>query len=341
MKVTASPSLEGLNTFGLAASANTLIEIESEEDVLALPGFDPDMDLVLGGGSNVVLLTDVPGNVLLNRIRGINRVTENGDSVTVEVGAGENWHETVLWSLDQGLSGLENLSLIPGSAGAAPIQNIGAYGVELASVLESVTAWDWKAACWVTLSRDECQLAYRDSLFKSGDPDRYLITSLRLALSRTFVPQIEYAGLRDEIEGAAPKKEMTARDVSDAVVRLRTRKLPDPGTTGNVGSFFKNPVLDRETAESIMTRHDGLPNWPQAEGRIKLSAAWMIQACGLKGLREGGARVSEQHALVLVNEGGASGHDITALTIEIQKSVFETFGVRLEPEPRLVEFSLG
>jgi UDP-N-acetylmuramate dehydrogenase len=341
MKVTAGPSLKGLNSFGLSAKANILIEIESEEDVLALPGFNPDMDLVLGGGSNVVLLTDIPGNVLLNRIRGINRVTENSDSVTVEVGAGENWHETVLWSLDQGLSGLENLSLIPGNAGAAPIQNIGAYGVELASVLESVTAWDWKAACWVTLSRDECQLSYRDSLFKSGDPDRYLITSLRLALSRTFVPQIDYAGLREEIEGAELKTEMTARDVSDAVVRLRTRKLPDPGATGNVGSFFKNPVLDRETAESIMTRHHGLPNWPQAEGRIKLSAAWMIQACGLKGLREGGARVSEQHALVLVNEGGASGHDITALTIEIQKSVFETFGVRLEPEPRLVEFSLG
>jgi UDP-N-acetylmuramate dehydrogenase len=334
MKFTERPSLQPFNTFGLDCRAAALIEIENEEDLLELPGFDPQRDFVLGGGSNVVLLGDVPGTVYLNRIGGVEVVDEHAERVRVEAGAGENWHDLVRWTLDQGLSGLENLSLIPGSVGAAPIQNIGAYGVELAAVLESVTAWDWRAGRWATLSREDCRLGYRDSRFRSADAGRYLITSVRLSLSRVFEPRIDYPGLAEELDGTRP----TARAVSDAVIRLRRRKLPDPSVAGNAGSFFKNPVIGRDEAEQLRSRHAALPAWPLDNGQVKLSAAWMIEACGLKGRQEGGARVSPQHALVLVNEGGASGHDVSALAVEVQKAVYEAFGVRLEPEPLLVEF---
>ena len=334
MKFTERPSLKPFNTFGLDCRAAALVELESEEDLLAVPGFNPHRDFVLGGGSNVVLLDDVPGTVYLNRISGLEIIGEDGERALVEAGAGENWHGLVRWSLDQGLCGLENLSLIPGSVGAAPIQNIGAYGVELSSVLESVTAWDWRTGRWATLSREECRLGYRDSRFRSADAGRYLITSVRLSLSRSFEPRIDYPGLAEELDGTRP----TARAVSDAVIRLRRRKLPDPATVGNAGSFFKNPVIPRDQAEQLRSRHEALPAWPLGNGEVKLSAAWLIEACGLKGRQEGGARVSPQHALVLVNEGGASGHDVSALAVEVQKAVYETFGVRLEPEPLLVDF---
>ena len=338
MKITEQPSLKSLNTFGLESSADRLIEIESEEDVLALPGFDPAFDLILGGGSNVVFLSDVPGTVYLNRIHGIETIAESDGLVHLEVGAGEIWHRLVMWSLERGLCGLENLSLIPGSTGAAPIQNIGAYGVELASVLESVTAWDWRFSCWVTLSRDDCRLGYRDSIFKSGEAHRYLVTSLQLTLSRRFEPRIDYHGLREEIERTMRGRKLTATGVSNAVIRLRRAKLPDPAKSGNAGSFFKNPVMDADKADELQSRHPGIPCWKQPDGRYKLSAAWMIDSCGLRGLREGGASVSEKHALVLINHGGASGHDISALAVEVQKAVSESFGIRLEPEPRLIEF---
>ncbi len=196
MKVLERPSLKSLNTFGVEASAGLLLTIETEEDLLSLPAFDPHMDFVLGGGSNVLFTSDVPGTVFLNRITGKEIISEHGGYAQLEVGAGENWHQLVRWSLDQGLSGLENLSLIPGLAGAAPIQNIGAYGVELSSVLELVTAWDWQNSTWVTFNRDECRFGYRDSFFKSEDTGRYFITSIRLQLNRQFKPQLDYAGLR-------------------------------------------------------------------------------------------------------------------------------------------------
>jgi UDP-N-acetylmuramate dehydrogenase len=206
--------------------------------------------------------------------------------------------------------------------------------VELGSVLESVTAWDWRRSAWATLGRAGCRLGYRDSLFKSGEPDRYLITSVRLRLGRHFVPNVEYEGLRAEIG----VNDLTPRAVSEAVIRLRERKLPNPAVSGNAGSFFRNPVVDADKAEELFRDHAYLPAWQQADGRFKLAAAWMIEACGLKGLREGGAQVSNRHSLVLVNRGSASGHDISTLAIEIRKTVFEKFGVHLEPEPRLVDF---
>jgi len=338
MKVVERPSLQALNSFGVDASASLLLAIEDEEDVLSLPAYDPACDLVLGGGSNIVLAGNVPGTVFLNRIAGRHIVDEQADHVLVEIGAGEDWHGLVRWSLARGYSGLENLSLIPGTAGAAPLQNIGAYGVELAAVLDSVTAWDWRRSSWVNFDREECRFGYRDSLFKSARPDRYLITSIRLRLDRVFHPVLDYAGLREELAAMGVARP-TARDVSEAVMRIRRRRLPDPATTGNAGSFFKNPVVDRAAAESLQARYPGLPAWPQQADRVKLSAAWMVEYCGLKGLREGDAQVSEQHALVLVNRGAATGAQIISLAHRIRAAVADAFGLQLEPEPRLVEFA--
>ena len=337
MKVVERPSLKALNTLGIDARAGLLIGIQGEEDLLAAPGLDASRDIVLGGGSNIVFASDVPGTVWHNDIRGRAVVEDRGEQVLLEIGAGEDWHELVRWTLDQGLFGLENLSLIPGRVGAAPIQNIGAYGVELSSVLDSVTAWDWRRAAWLNFDREACRLGYRDSVFKSGVRDRYLITSIRLRLSRTFVPQLDYAGLREELQTAGADRP-TALDVSDAVIRIRRRKLPDPAVSGNAGSFFKNPVVGADTADALLARHPGLAHWPVDHRRVKLSAAWLVEQCGLKGLRESGAAVSEQHALVLVNLGQASGADIVRLARRVQAAVEERYGITLEPEPRLVEF---
>ncbi|HKX57308.1 MAG TPA: UDP-N-acetylmuramate dehydrogenase, partial [Xanthomonadales bacterium] len=238
MKVQQNADLTPLNTFGVAASAALLFEVETEEDLLALPAWQPASDLVLGGGSNILLVDDVPGKVILNRIRGIDLVDSGADGYLVEVGAGENWHALVHYALRQGWHGLENLALIPGLAGAAPVQNIGAYGVELAEVLESVTAWDWLQSRWVVFAASECELGYRDSIFKHEPRDRYFITSIRLRLHKHFIPRLDYTGLRE----ALGKQTASATNVFDAVVNLRRQKLPDPAVVGNAGSFFKNPI---------------------------------------------------------------------------------------------------
>lgn len=335
MKVTERPSLRSLTTLRVPARAALLLEVESEEDVLSLPAPDPERDLQLGGGSNILLVTDVPGTVILNRIRGIDVVERDADAVLVEVGAGENWHGLVRYTLERGWHGLENLSLIPGLAGAAPIQNIGAYGIELSSVLESVTAWDWHRASWAVLPAADCRLAYRDSLFKSGAPDRYLITSIRLRLPLRFTPHLEYAGLAESLRDSGIDGAPTARQVSDAVIRLRRRKLPDPAEQPNVGSFFKNPIVDADRLEALRAAEPAVPAWPQDGGRAKVSAAWLIERCGLKGRRVGDAAVSDRHALVIVNRGEASGGDVWRLAQHVIETVEAGFGVRLEPEPRI------
>ena len=337
MKVQQNASLRSLNTLGVEAGAGLLLTIETEEDLLSSPGFNQDRDVVLGGGSNVVFISDVPGTVFLNRIRGLAIIEEHDDRVLVETGAGENWHELVLWSLDQGLCGLENLSLIPGLAGAAPVQNIGAYGVELASVLDCVTAWDMQLGQWTVFDVAQCQLSYRDSLFKSSETNRYLITSLRLRLDRHFIPQLSYGGLKEELDKSGVDRP-NARQVSEAVIRLRQKKLPDPSTQGNVGSFFKNPVVDQQQADRLLRRYPKMPAWPAGAGHCKLPAAWMIESCGLKGLREGDAGVSERHSLVLVNHGAATGEDIARLAKKVKTTVLDAFGIELEPEPVLIRF---
>lgn len=327
-------SLRAFNTFGTEAHARHLCQLESLDDIATLvrSGFRPGHDLVLGGGSNLLFVSDVPGTVYLNRIRGRRIVEADADSALVEVAAGESWHELVRWTLDQDLCGLENLSLIPGLAGAAPMQNIGAYGVELAEVLESVDVFDWHSGQRLRLARDDCRFAYRDSRFKSGEPDRFLILGCRMRLGRHFRPVLAYAGLREEL-GVLGSATPTAHEVSDAVIRLRRRKLPNPEHIGNAGSFFKNPRVSPELAESLQSEFPGLPVHDAGEGRRSLSAAWMIEQCGWKGHRDGDAGVSEQHALVLVNHGTAHGRELLALSERIADSVQDRFGVALEREP--------
>jgi len=337
MKRTQNASLKRYNSFSVDARAAQLIELESAEDIevfVASDRFDSQRDLILGGGSNILFTADVEGSVVLNRVKGKRIVEDSGDDVIIEASSGENWHQLVLWSLDQGLSGIENLSLIPGLAGAAPMQNIGAYGVELADVLESVQAVDLETREWREFDNAQCRFAYRDSRFKSANAGRYLVTGIRLRLHRSFKPRLAYIGITEELSSMGVAKP-NARQVSDAVIRIRRRKLPDPAVTGNAGSFFKNPVVDRSTADVLVKEFPGLPAYHEGS-RSKLSAAWMIENCGWKGRSMGQAAVSEKHALVLINKGNATGQDILALANAIRESVLERFEIELQPEPLII-----
>lgn len=338
MKRTSDASLKHLNSFAVEARAAQLLELESGQDLktfVAEHHFDPTRDLILGGGSNILFAGDIHGSVILNRVSGKKLIEDSVTEVILEASAGENWHQLVMWSLDQGLSGIENLSLIPGLAGAAPMQNIGAYGVELADVLDSVQAIDLQNGQFREFQKTDCQFTYRDSRFKSSDAGKYLITGIRLRLQRKFTPTLSYKGLGEELQ-AMGVKSPTAKQVSEAVIRIRQRKLPDPKITGNSGSFFKNPVVSHDTADQLKKDFTGIPVYPAGNG-AKLSAAWLIEKCGWKGRSNGGAAVSEQHALVLINKGHATGAEILALADAIRESVRERFGVELEPEPLIVQ----
>ena len=339
MKRIQNASLKHLNSFSVEAHARQLLELESEDDLQTFTSvhpFNPDTDLILGGGSNLLFAGDVHGSVILNRVTGRKIITDSDNEVLIEACGGENWHQLVLWSLEQGLSGIENLSLIPGLAGAAPMQNIGAYGVELADVLDSVQAIELKTGQVHEFKYADCHLSYRDSRFKTMDAGRFLISRIRLRLQRIFTAKLHYAGIGDELLTMNISKP-TAKQVSDAVIRIRQRKLPDPATVGNAGSFFKNPVVDRATADLLAMDFTGLPLYPMDDNRVKLSAAWMIDHCEWKGHHEGDAGVSDQHALVLVNYGNASGRHILDLANAIIDSVKRRFGVKLQPEPLIIK----
>lgn len=328
--------LKPLNSFGVEATGASLLVLEHPQALSEL-SFDPRRDLVLGGGSNVLLADDIEGQVLQVGFRERRLRRLDSEQVRVRLGAGENWHEAVRWTIDQGLCGLENLSLIPGLCGAAPIQNIGAYGVELASVVHRVEAWDWHKRQSRRFDRQDCALGYRDSRFKSGEPDRYLITALELDLqtAERFEPRLDYAGLREELASVTTDRP-TPGDVSDAVIRLRQRKLPNPAELGNAGSFFKNPLLAEPQVGILREAHPDLPLYPDGEGRWKASAGWLIEACGWKGFREGDAGVAPQHALVMVNYGSATGRELLELALRIRNSVHDRFGIMLENEPRVI-----
>ncbi len=338
MKRALNASLQHLNSFSVAARAGQLLELESEQDLqvfMTEHDFDPERDLILGGGSNILFAGDVEGTVVLNHVHGKRIVADSENEVLVDVCGGENWHQLVLWSLQQGLSGIENLSLIPGLVGAAPMQNIGAYGVELADVIVSVQALELASGRRRSFGHDDCQFGYRDSRFKSVDAGRFLITRIRLRLQRIFTAELNYAGVGEELR-AMGVKDPTAKQVSAAIVRLRRRKLPDPQVTGNAGSFFKNPVVDRAVAAQLAKDFEGLPVYATDHQAAKLSAAWMIEQCGWKGHRQGDAGVARQHALVLVNHGHASGQQILELADAIGDSVRSRYGIELQPEPRIV-----
>ena len=330
--------LRALNTFGLRATAAHLVRVRSEADVRRLvdhPRWGLAPSLVLGGGSNVVFTHDVDKLVIKVEVMGRRLVGETPEAWVVEAGAGENWHELVDWTLAQGWPGLENLALIPGTVGAAPVQNIGAYGVELADRFESLDAVDLVTGRTVTLDRTACHFGYRDSVFKQHLAGKSVITRVRLRLPRPWQPVIGYLDLERK-RADSGIAEPDARTVFDWVCAIRRAKLPDPARIGNVGSFFKNPVVSAEQCRDIIGRDPELVHYPLPDGSVKLAAGWLIDACGWKGKTLGGAGVYEKQALVLVNRGTATGGEVVTLARAIQESVYGRFGIRLEPEPVVV-----
>jgi UDP-N-acetylmuramate dehydrogenase len=331
--------LRNLNTFGINAAAHAYLPVV-DTDLLRAVRNDAALAalprLVLGGGSNLLLTRDFPGLVLHMRNTGM-AIVDGGegrdDSVTyVRAAAGENWHRLVLWTLQQGLGGLENLSLIPGSVGASPIQNIGAYGVEIKDVLHSVTIYDFVDDRISTLRNADCGFAYRDSIFKHALRHRAVVLDVTFALPKQWQPRVAYAELAKTL-AARGVDDPTPTQISNAVIAIRSAKLPDPALVGNAGSFFKNPVVTAQQRDSLLQRFPELVSYAQADGGYKLAAGWLIDRCGWKGKTMGAAGVYPQQALVLVNNGGASGAEIVALAKAIQSDVQTNFGVLLEPEP--------
>lgn len=338
MQIERGVSLKPYNTFGLPAVARTLVRIETDADVRALlahPELGRAPKFVLGGGSNIVLTRDVEQIVLKVEVRGLRLVETREDAWIVEAGAGENWHDFVTWTLEQGLPGLENMALIPGTVGAAPVQNIGAYGVELKDRFDSLDAVDLVTGRTVTLTAPMCRFGYRDSVFKHELAGKSLITRVRLRLPRPWQPVLGYLDLERKVAETgitAPD----ARQIYDWVCEIRRQKLPDPRLLGNAGSFFKNPVVTPEQCRDIIGRDPEIVHYPMPDGTYKLAAGWLIDACGWKGKSIGRAGVYEKQALVLVNRGGAIGAEVVTLARAIQESVYGRFGIRLEPEPVVV-----
>jgi len=328
-------SLREFNTSGLPAQAERLVRVASEADVRAVvdhPKLGREPKFVLGGGSNIVLTRDVQPLVVKVEVAGLRLLEARADAVIVEAGAGESWHGLVEWTLAQGLPGLENLAAIPGTVGAAPVQNIGAYGVELQERFESLTAVDLMTGRSVTLSREMCRFGYRDSVFKQALAGKSVITRVRLRLPRPWRPVLGYLELERRCAETGIEQP-DARQVFDWVCAIRRAKLPDPAQVGNAGSFFKNPVVSEVQCRDIIGRDPSVVHYPLPDGSVKLAAGWLIDACGWKGKSVGRAGVYEKQALVLVNRGGAIGAEVLTLARAIQESVYGRFGIRLEPEP--------
>ncbi len=328
-------SLRALNTFGIDARARHYARITTTAQlaaILADPALAALPRLVLGGGSNLVLTGDFAGLVLHLATQGREVLPGDGEHVLVRAQAGENWHAFVQWTLDQGLGGLENLSLIPGTLGAAPIQNIGAYGLETKDVFHSLTAFDPLSGATVTLDRAACRFGYRDSIFKQQPERGLIVLDVTFALPRAWQPNLRYTELANEVKSEQP----TPREIADAVIAIRRRKLPDPAVIGNAGSFFKNPVVPAEQCAALLARFPALVHHRQEDGTEKLAAGWLIDQCGWKGRSLGAAGVYPKQALVLVNNGGATGADVVALARAIQADVREKYGVGLEAEPVFV-----
>ena len=330
-------SLTAFNTFGIAARAHSYVEIHTVDqlcDVLSSSDAQEKI-LILGGGSNLLLTQDFPGLVLRNKLLGKKIIAQDANATYVEAAAGENWHDFVRWTLDQNLAGLENLSLIPGTVGAAPIQNIGAYGVEMKDTFQSLQALDISDNFVRQFNLEHCKFSYRDSVFKRELKGRYVIVSVTFRLPRTTALLLDYGDVRAELQRmncAAPN----AQTVSEAVCNIRRRKLPDPAVIGNAGSFFQNPIVLPKFLADLELTHGKIPHFPAPNGTVKLAAAWLIEQCGWKGKTLGRAGVHEHHALVLVNRGGATGLEILNLAHAIQDSVLEKFGIKLQPEPVIV-----
>jgi UDP-N-acetylmuramate dehydrogenase len=346
--ITEHISLKHLNSFGIDAWAKYFASFNDKSSLEACLHEASDRSqilaqdpLILGGGSNILFTRDVDGLVLKNEVSGIETIGEDEDHVFVKAGAGENWHRFVMHCIENGYAGVENLALIPGSVGASPMQNIGAYGVEIKDVFHSLEAYHLADKKWVTFNRQDCAFGYRESVFKNKFKKQFIIGSVTYQLNKKPVFNTSYGAITQELE-AMQVSELSIRSIAQAVMRIRSSKLPDPAVIGNAGSFFKNPEVDTAVFEMLKAQHPGVVGYRLDNGRVKLAAGWLIEHCGpqqgtsWKGYRVGDAGCHTKQALVLVNYGQAAGSEILALSEAIIQSVWQNFAVKLEREVNIV-----
>ncbi len=333
-------SLKPYNTFHIDADARYWVEITCEEDIdtlLQLTEFVDTPKLILGGGSNVLLCHDFDGLVINVNIQGIEVIREDDEHIYVTAGAGVNWHKLVLFCVEHGYAGMENLALIPGTVGAAPMQNIGAYGVELEQVFESLTAVHIQTGEKRTFLHADCAFGYRESVFKRALKGQYIITRVTFRLNKQPIFHTRYGAIRETLaEMGVSDDELSIRAISEAVIRIRRSKLPDPAEIGNAGSFFKNPEIPKPQFDRLKAQYPALPGYPIEQDLVKIPAGWLIEQAGWKGYRAGDTGVHTKQALVLVNYGNATGNDVITLARQVQQSVQETFGVQITPEVNIV-----
>ncbi len=337
MDIKSNFSVKHLNTFKVECKADFYVEVvslEEMQEIISTDVFNNNDVFVLGGGSNVLFTKDFNGLIIHPKFKGIKIEEENDDWILLKVGAGEVWEELVDYTVKKGWSGIENLAAIPGSVGAAPVQNIGAYGVELKDVFESLTAVDLKDGTVKIFQKKECNFGYRNSVFKSEFKNRFLITSVNLRLSKIAKPDISYEALSSFLKERSI--EANLKNIYDAIVDIRSSKLPDPKELGNVGSFFKNPVVDDDKFAELKSEFPKIRYFPQSKGSVKLAAAWLIESCGWKGKKLGEVGVHEKQALVLVNYGSNDGKQVLSLAWKIIESVKLKFGITLEPEVNIL-----
>ena len=332
MEVRENYSLKNYNTFGIDVKCRYFVESNAESEFLEFVSsyeLKPEEMMVLGEGSNFLFTEDFDGTVFYPTIKGIEIVEENEEQVWIRVGAGEVWDDFVAWAVEQGFGGVENLSFIPGHVGAAPVQNVGAYGMEAGDTIERVEAIQIEKARKEVISAADCRFAYRDSIFKREWKNRYIVTYVVFRLTKTPEFRLNYGSVQEELRKLG---EVNLKNIRQAIIRIRQAKLPDVKELPNAGSFFKNPVVSRQQAEKLKEKYPELPVYPVDEDRVKLAAGWLIEQCGWKGKNLGKAGVYEKQALILVNREGASGVEVAHLANEVKKSVFMTFGVWIEPE---------
>lgn len=334
MKFKTDYPLESLNSFGIRVDGKYFTRVASVADIAKAIEFVRSSSLpvlVLGGGSNVLFTGNFEGLVMKVDLSGIEKAGENTSHVFLKVGAGENWDDFVKYCVDRNLAGIENLSLIPGNVGAGPIQNIGAYGVEIEDCFEELEFYDFDKCSVVSYSREDCGFGYRESIFKKSLKGKGVVISVTFRLNKMPVLKTGYGSIREELDRMGVN-EPTIQNLREAVIRIRSSKLPDPKEIGNAGSFFKNPTVTEKKHTSLLATYPGLVSFSQANGTFKLAAGWLIEQCGWKGVRAGNAGVHKKQALVLVNHGGAGGDEVLKLSEQIRESVKEKFGVDLERE---------
>lgn len=330
--------IQHLNSFGLPCRASGLCQVDSSEALqaaLADTRFNGKPYLILGGGSNVVLPKCFDGLIIQPAWFGIHVIDENSDHILLRVGAAESWHKLVTWVTQHNWYGIENLAAIPGWCGAAPMQNIGAYGVEFSDVCVSVGIIDSANGQQQQIEASDCQFSYRHSIFKTPIAQSWVVTDITLQLKRQGILRLDYPGVADALESQGIKHP-TTNDIASVITDIRNKKLPDPKQLGNAGSFFKNPIISTSHAEQLLSLHPKLPHWPNGE-QVKLSAAWLIDQCGWKGYRDGAIGVHHQHALVLVHYGQGNAQQLLQLANHIKHDVNQTFGIDLQPEPNIIQ----